>query len=273
MSPLESLPPWLRRVDQVPARVDSDRFLDRSLRAVSGTLAALRRAAASPPIPAGDAAARLGSTLLAVILVSSTRSPAFLGAYATVLAVLLATRKAGTIGLVLKGALGATGFAALVLLPSLAAGAGATAALLCAKTFCTVATVALLAAETRWESLFSALSLVRVPDLAILILDLTLRYVTVLGEYTLKLLEALKLRSVGRVRRKGRALSGIVGTLFLRSAEAARALHQAMECRCFTGSYSARRRLRFRKGTALMLGLDAVLAFLFFAGPASGRPL
>jgi cobalt/nickel transport system permease protein len=91
----------------------------------------------------------------------------------------------------------------------------------------------------------------------------------VLGEYAMNLLSALKLRSVGKNKAKQRSLSGIAGTLFLRSGHMARTLHQAMECRGFTGSYIFHRRLRFGIETPILLGMDGLLiaAFLLWGHP------
>lgn len=204
------------------------------------------------------------SVLLAVALISISRYPAFTAACATALLVLLATQPARIIARVLGGAIAASAFACLVLLPSMLLGNVGNALLLCAKTFCTVALVTTLAAWTRWESLFEALSLFRVPDLLILILDITLKYIVLLGEHAFSLLEALKLRSVGRNRDKRRSLSGVAGALFLRSTEAARTLHQAMECRAFTGSYAARRKIRFTFEALFLAIADTALVLLFF---------
>jgi cobalt/nickel transport system permease protein len=75
---------------------------------------------------------------------------------------------------------------------------------------------------------------------------------------------ALKLRSVGRNAGKTASISGIAGTLFLKSKEMAEEMYAAMECRGFTGEYRAAGgwRLGFRDialGTAV-----ALLAVAFF---------
>ena len=51
------------------------------------------------------------------------------------------------------------------------------------------------------------------------------------------MLYAVQLKSIGRNREKATSLSGIVGTLFLRSRAMAEEMYAAMICRCFTGSY------------------------------------
>lgn len=51
------------------------------------------------------------------------------------------------------------------------------------------------------------------PDIFIFIIDITLKYILMLGEFTLEMLYALKLRSVGKNRKKYGSLGGIAGTL------------------------------------------------------------
>jgi cobalt/nickel transport system permease protein len=76
-------------------------------------------------------------------------------------------------------------------------------------------------------------------------LDMTTKYISLLGGLVLDLLYALKLRSVGRDDRKMDSLSAIAGTVFLKSIEAAETQYQAMECRCFSGSYRSSRQRDF----------------------------
>jgi len=242
---------------------DSDAFIDKSLRALTSTLAALRRSGIARVVRTGDAAVRLYSALMAVLLLSLSRGSTFPFVYGTALLVLLATRKAAVIIGVLKSSIVAALISMAVLTPALLLGYGSNGPLIALKIFCSVSTMALLAAETRWESLFETLAFIRVSNLLILIFDITLKYITVLGQYAMNLLWALKLRSVGKNRTKQRSFSGIAGTLFLRSGHMARTLHQAMECRGFTGSYVIHRRLRFGIETPILLGLDGMLITVF----------
>ena len=79
------------------------------------------------------------------------------------------------------------------------------------------------------------------------------------------MLYALKLRSVGRNRDKTGSLSGIAGTLFLKSRVMAEDTYAAMECRCFTGTYRTGRLPALRLTDALVLAADVafICAFAF----------
>jgi cobalt/nickel transport system permease protein len=47
----------------------------------------------------------------------------------------------------------------------------------------------------------------------------------------------LKLRSVGRNKEKYTSVSGVAGTMFIKSKEMSEEMYEAMECRGFTGEY------------------------------------
>ncbi len=246
-------------------RGGADAFLQKSIQTVASVLLVFRRMGSARPTKTGDAALRVSSVVLAALLLSLSRGLSFVAVYGTIFLAILATRKAATIVGVLKSA-GVAGFLSLaILLPSMVLGNALNGALICAKTLCTVASVALLASETRADRLFEALTLFRIPASVVLILDISLRYIVLLGEYTLNLLFAIKVRSVGQNRRKRATLSGAAGTLFLRSMEASRELHQAMECRGFSGTYAAGRRAEFGIETLVLMGGDLLLLGIFVA--------
>ena len=46
----------------------------------------------------------------------------------------------------------------------------------------------------------------------IFVFDITIKYIVIFGEFSLNMLYALKLRSVGKSKNKSTSLSGIIGT-------------------------------------------------------------
>jgi cobalt/nickel transport system permease protein len=97
-------------------------------------------------------------------------------------------------------------------------------------------------------------------------LDMTVKYISLLGDLLSEMLCALKLRSVGRDGRKMSSLAGLAGTLFLKSKDAAVAQYQAMECRCFDGKYavSCRPGLGWRDAVFVAADLAILAAFIAF---------
>jgi cobalt/nickel transport system permease protein len=94
-------------------------------------------------------------------------------------------------------------------------------------------------------------------------LDITIKYIAILGDCCLAVLEALRLRSVGRNHRKGKSASGVLGVTFLKSRQMADDMHQAMVCRGFDGTYHQPYRMRLQAKDYLLLGILAGITGLF----------
>lgn len=89
--------------------------------------------------------------------------------------------------------------------------------------------------STQWNSLSSSLKSFRISDTFILIFDTTLKYIILLGNLSLNMLTALKLRSVGKNNHKQKSPSAIAETTFIKSTEMAEDMLNTMTCRGFTG--------------------------------------
>jgi cobalt/nickel transport system permease protein len=197
---------------------------------------------------------KLASVLFLIILISISRIPLFTIVSGTLLLAILSLCRAELIVRVLRISLPAAVTCLLVMIPSALWGNLGGAAVIAAKVFISVSAVTLLSVSTSWAELSRGLK-VFLPRIFIQVLDLTQRYIFKLGEISLEMLYALELRSVGWDRNRMASLSGIAGTLFLKSKEAAEDTRCAMECRCFSGSY--------RPGSApVLLASDSLLFLL-----------
>jgi cobalt/nickel transport system permease protein len=114
------------------------------------------------------------------------------------------------------------------------------------KVFASITVVGLLSHTTKWSLLTKALKRFYVPDIFILILDITIKYIYRLGELSLSMFYALKLRSVGRNNKKYTSMAGVAGTMFLESMEMAEEMYHAMECRGFSGEYHRMEKSKFK---------------------------
>jgi cobalt/nickel transport system permease protein len=132
------------------------------------------------------------------------------------------------------------------------------------KVFATVMAVSILSRSTQWNAITGALKTFFIPDLFILVLDIAIKYIMLLGEFSLNLLYSLRLRSVGKNDNKYASLSGVAGTLFIKSKEMAEDMYAAMECRGFTGEYRTGRKLGFPFGDLIYLLINALIIFTFF---------
>ena len=134
-------------------------------------------------------------------------------------------------------ALFAAALSALILLPSVFMGSPRSMMTVSIKVFTSVGLIGLLAATTEWNKITASLAKFHVPGVFIFTLDITLKYIVLLGNISAELLNALTLRSVGKNRKKSESVSGVLGVTYLKSREMADEMYQAMVCRGFDGEY------------------------------------
>ena len=211
------------------------------------------RTRAAPSRGGFDPRVKLAGTLVFVLLVSLSHQAGFLWLCATTMLVVLGLGRAETMLTVLKAAVPAGAFTFLVLLPSALGGNWAGEWMITAKVLVSVSAVRLLSATTEWRRLTRSLASFRVPDLFVFVLDFAVRSILLLGTFSLDLLHSLRLRSVGRDRDPRGSLSGVAGSLFLRSHQVVEETYAAMECRCFTGSYRASKQDPLRARDAALI--------------------
>jgi len=261
---MADIPQWLTQPESYDPPRDRDRFLDRSIVSFVTLLSRFRsQSALERDLLWVSPVSKLAAAVLYVVLVSLARQFAFVYLMLAYTAVLLALLPGGEIRRCLTGAIAAAALAYLILLPSALAGSRYSITMIPAKAFICVTLVNILSRTTRWDRLAGALRQVLFPDLFIFVIDITMKYIFLLGEFALQMLYALRLRSVGRNRGKYGSLAGAAGTLFLKSRAMSEELYYAMECRGFTGEYrTARVRPTWRDG--VFWGLNAGLVFAYF---------
>ena len=261
---MQAVPDWLLHDARYEPRADRDTFLDRSILAFLAVLARSRARGGQGEGTGPEPLVKVVCALAAILLVSLAQSAAFLALAGTGFLAVLALQSGRTIAAVLKTSLAVAVFTALVLLPSVLWGRGSLAAVITVKVVLSAAIARLVPATAPWTSIPGAFKRLHAPDLFLLVFDIALKYITLLGEFALAMLYALKLRSVGRNTGKAASLGGIAGTLFLKSKEMAEEMYGAMECRGFTGQYRPSGRLRLGWRDWLLCGATGLLAAAFF---------
>lgn len=260
------IPAWLRAKENYIPRKGGDRFINKTVAALLGLVAALRAQdvikQAAPT--RADAFWKLLIMLVIILLLSLTREFAFVLIVLTVLLLRLCVMPFSDLGKI--AALSATAgcFSFIIMLPSAIYGSSYSLTMLPAKTIASVLAAGILARTTRWTELVRALARVRVPGTLIFIVDVTLKYLLLLGEFALESMRALKLRSVGVNRGKYGSITAITGNLFLRSRFLADEMYGAMLCRGFTGTYPVSGRLRFEPADMCHIAASFMFIALFF---------
>lgn len=205
-------------------------------------------------------------TLLFVVLVSSSRSFFFIYMMLTYILLVLCLLPGKDIRKVLRGSIFAALLTVLVLLPTLLSANRYSITMIPLKVFVSVTAVNILSFSTRWDRLIGAIKRFHFPDLFIFVFDITIKYILMLGEFSLEMLYALKLRSVGKNRNKYASLGGVAGTLFIKSREMSEDMYAAMECRGFTGEYHVREKFKVTVSDIVYMLINAgiVYAFIYF---------
>lgn len=262
------LPSWMNKTEQYDPDIDKDGFITKSTRAVLGVLAKLKwntgkdgRYSASPSL-------KLCYTFLFILLTACSKNYLFSLIMSAGIVLALATYPADLIKQILSGTAGAMLLSVLILLPAIFMGNPHILLTIVTKVFISVTLIGILSAGTSWNKLTASLRAFHIPDLFIFTLDITLKYIAVLGEICMEILIALRLRSVGKNKKKARSFSGILGISFLKSREMADEMYAAMCCRGFVGEYKGSQKHNFKKQDIfyilLMIGVVGVFIYLEF---------
>ncbi|MBW7571456.1 energy-coupling factor transporter transmembrane component T [Caproiciproducens faecalis] len=258
------MPEWLLKDENYQPLPDRDTFIDKSILSLLRILSRIR---AQSGYTGGKhsvhAVYKVACTFLLIVLLSVSRNIWFLAAVGAYLLAALSLMSADRIIRVIKAGLIISFFSFLILLPAFLMGNRYSPVMIPLKTLATVTAVGILSHTTGWHAVTGALKSFFIPDIFIFVLDITIKYIVMLGELSLDLFYSLKLRSVGKNVEKYSSLSGIAGTMFLKSKEMAEDMYSAMECRGFTGSYRVRRRFRFTPADFLYIVVHILLITIF----------
>ena len=238
------IPKWLCTDEKYNPSGDKEAFLTKSTRSVLAVLAKLRfhegkdgRFSASPSL-------KLFYTLVYIILTASARNYLFVIIMCAAVTVRLAFFPSTSIRQILRGTAGAVLISLLLLLPAVFMGNPQTLMNITARVYVSVTLIGILSAGTSWNRITGSMRTFRSPSLFIFTLDITLKYISVLGEICVDILRSVGLRSVGKNPDKAKSFSGVLGITFLKSSEMAEEMYAAMCCRGFTGEYQKQKKYR-----------------------------
>lgn len=232
------IPVWMGQREQYAPPTDGGAFALRSLRSLGRVLARLRVQRGRdglrlPPL------GKLLLLLLGLVTLSLAQNRLLILAIAALVLGWVSLLPPRTLAAILRPALGGALLALLLVLPAMLlrpSGAGNNL-IVVGKVFLSVTMVSLFNQRTQWNRITAALRQLHVPGVFVFLLDLTLKYIVLLGGLMVNLLTARSLRAVGRDRHKYRSVGGILGVTFLRASDLSRETWEAMICRGFTDDY------------------------------------
>jgi cobalt/nickel transport system permease protein len=256
---------WLFKEDDYSPIKDKDAFINKSILIFVNALSKIQRSNIKGQgfIYEINPLLKVLSVFLLLVLISISRSMFFLfTALALVLEGYIFIRRADS-KKVLSLSLLAALFSLVILLPSMFWGNMRNSLIIILKVFMTVSTVNILSFSTGWHDVTKSLRALFIPDIFIFILDTSIRYIYLLGDICLNMMQALKSRTIGRNKNKYNTMAGIIGNLFTKSVEMGSEMYYAMECRGFTGEYAKAENRRFKARDIYYLIVILIMVSLF----------
>ena len=242
---------WLLKKDNYIPKGDSDSFLSKNILTVVGILSSLRRRKNNDDtwIYRVSVILKMIFTLAFIVSLSLTRHliySAVVNVY--MLSFLLFINKYDRYRIA-KLFISAVTFAILIVVPSLFFYSSIhNALLLFLRITGSIICINVFVYSCLPHQITGCMNKWFVPDIFIMVFDLTLKYITLLGDCAIQMFQALMLRSVGVNRKRSKAIFAIFGVMFLKSRIYSEELYNAMVCRCFDGSYPRSCRDKSRLG-------------------------
>ena len=233
------VPDWMKVQDDYVPPKKGGTFAVKTIAAVAQMTGRLRFQQGKERKYALPALWKLLLVLTAIIGLSVTRQPLVLLAFTAVFLVCLCILPPSDILSVLKASLAASLFTGLLLAPAMILNPARiyNHGKLVGKVFLSVGLVSIFNHTTQWNHITSALRRLHVPGVFIFTIDISLKYIVLLGRLINDLLTSYLLRVVGKNKKKYTSVGGVMGVVFLRGTEMNRQMYEAMVCRGFTDDY------------------------------------
>lgn len=231
------IPSWLTETDDYTPPKDSSAFVVRTLRSIGAAMARLRIQRGQTGRLRIPAVGKLLLLLTLLIAVSVLQNRLALLAITALLLGYLSFWPAARLWSVLRPALGAAALTLLLLLPAMLLRPSGMQNQLTVvwKVFLSLCAVGMFNRTTQWNDVTGALRRLHVPGVFVFTLDLTLKFIVRLGALLRDTLTALRLRAVGKNKRKYQSVGGVLGVTFLHASSLSRETYAAMVCRGYGG--------------------------------------
>lgn len=257
---------WLFKDDEYHPKDEKSKFIDKSIFSMVKVLSRIRRddfKKENGMVYSINPTLKLLGVVLMLVLLSLSRNILFIGAVYGYIILSLVFMKLDDVKKTAAPALIAFLLTGTMLLPSIIMGNVRNSILIIIKVAAGVFIINILSLTTPWKDVMKSLKLFFVPDMFIFVMDVTIRYIFLLGDISLDMLYSLKKRSIGVNNKKYSSISGIMGNLFIKSKEMGDEMFSAMECRGFTGEYRSRVSFGIGIHDILYLLINIALIFLW----------
>jgi cobalt/nickel transport system permease protein len=233
------IPEWMKQSDSYVPPYDGGTFAVKTMKSLGGVMSRLKVQQGHEKKHALPALLKFLLLVVMLIFLSLSQNRLVILAFAAVLQVYLCLWPPKDILSVVKPSLVAALLALVLFVPAMLMYPGGITNNLqvVLKVFLSLEMVSIFNHTTQWNHITGALRKLHIPGIFIFTLDITLKYVVLLGTLIVELLTALQFRSVGKNNKKYQSVGGVMGVTFIRGAEMSREMYEAMRCRGFTDDY------------------------------------
>jgi len=233
------LPDWMQNKDKyIPPR-DGSQFAVKSIKSIGKAMSQIKiqkgheKGQTLPPL------LKLLLMFAGILFVSVSHDKIPVLSYAAFILMYLCTWPAKDIWSIWKVGLMASFLTMLMLLPAIIQKPQLieNEIFIIVKVFLSIVAVSIFNHTTQWNHITKALRAIHVPGIFVFTLDITLKYIVLLGNAITDLLTALQLRSVGKNNKRYNSIGGVMGITFVRGVEMNKQMYEAMLCRGFTDDY------------------------------------
>lgn len=258
------IPEWLSVKDNYVPKKDKSLYIEKSIFSLIKTISIIRQSKSQARlIYSINPTLKVISTILSIVLISLSTSFIYLLVLDIYILLHLSLMEKKARKRIFMRSFIFPFITLIALIPSMFHGNINNSLLLFQKIVTTILLMNLLSHNTKWSQISKSLKLLFIPDIFIWIMDITIKYIVLLGEYSINLLYALKLRSIGITTNKYNSLTGIMGSLFIKSYKMSEEMFHAMECRGFIGEYNTKVNLNFKKIDYMYITINLLLTSLF----------
>ena len=205
---------------------------------------------------------RLLEFIILTIIISLSKNLLFLWIIALFFLSRLALFKGRTIISVVKRLIILCLLSFIFILPGLIFGNNVNPMLFLFRVGANLLNLSIFSATTPFPSLIKALRQLGTPELFVQTMDICYKYIYVLGNVTVSIIEAVKLRCIGMKEDK-RLVGAIIGQLYLSTDRYTRELYEAMVLRGYNLNNLRKKRLSFNRYDLLSVLRTVVLLMIF----------
>ena len=233
------LPEWMKKTDNYVPPKDGGTFAIKTIKTIGNVMSRLKVQAGHEKKRHIPAPVKLIGLFVMIVITSACQKRIVILAIAAVILAYLCTWPAKGLWGILKPPLAASALAFVLFLPAMVMNpAGIPNNLfVVAKVFLCVTMVTLFNHTTQWNHVTLALRKIHVPGIFVFTLDITLKYIVLLGNLIQDLLTSMQFRAVGKHDKKYSSIGGVMGVTFIRGTEMNEQMYEAMRCRGFTDDY------------------------------------